>query len=425
MADKQKIRIRLKAYDHEIIDQSTKKIVETVVRTNATIRGPVPLPTEKHRYTVIRSPAQGQGLARALRDAHPQAPARHPRARRPRRSTRSSGSTCRPASTSRSRSSRRRARPIQFVLDEPGASARARARLGLGVDVGSAVGGSCHRCAPSMLASCAWRALRPGATRRPPSRRARSRGRLAAVARSGGRGSPVGARGGQGRPAAEGCARTPVRACRSARGRRRCRPAGPTGWRPNGAGVAALGWWCGRCRDALVAAACGSTGWRPRAGPGACSARWASAEGEEEGGEGDAGGRRGRGTGCGSAAFNRRSSSPRRWWVTLSNRWSTISNRWSIISKRWSTRSKRNVMRSSSWRQVVLGGDVGPADGWEHLHQGLRLTAAEHLLGGDEQLVASPFVDGHPSPRWSGDQWRGRSASDATRVDRSGSRVSG
>ena len=40
MADKQKIRIRLKAYDHEIIDQSTKKIVETVVRTNATDPGP-------------------------------------------------------------------------------------------------------------------------------------------------------------------------------------------------------------------------------------------------------------------------------------------------------------------------------------------------------------------------------------------------
>src|ERR1051325_10413355 len=59
MAEKgagQKIRIRLKAYDHEIIDQSTKKIVETVVRTQAKIRGPVPLPTEKHRYTVIRSP---------------------------------------------------------------------------------------------------------------------------------------------------------------------------------------------------------------------------------------------------------------------------------------------------------------------------------------------------------------------------------
>ncbi|MDP9453109.1 MAG: 30S ribosomal protein S10 [Actinomycetota bacterium] len=52
----QRIRIRLKAYDHEVIDQSTKKIVETAVRTQATIRGPVPLPTEKHRYTVIRSP---------------------------------------------------------------------------------------------------------------------------------------------------------------------------------------------------------------------------------------------------------------------------------------------------------------------------------------------------------------------------------
>ena len=52
----QSIRIRLKAYDHEIIDTSTKKIVETVLRTSATVRGPIPLPTEKHRYTVIRSP---------------------------------------------------------------------------------------------------------------------------------------------------------------------------------------------------------------------------------------------------------------------------------------------------------------------------------------------------------------------------------
>ena len=56
MAEKQKIRIRLKAYDHEVIDQSTKKIVETVLRTQATVRGPIPLPTEKHRFTVIRSP---------------------------------------------------------------------------------------------------------------------------------------------------------------------------------------------------------------------------------------------------------------------------------------------------------------------------------------------------------------------------------
>ena len=56
MAATQKIRIRLKAYDHEVIDQSTKKITETVVRTGASVRGPIPLPTEKHRYTVIRSP---------------------------------------------------------------------------------------------------------------------------------------------------------------------------------------------------------------------------------------------------------------------------------------------------------------------------------------------------------------------------------
>ena len=56
MAEKQKIRIRLKAYDHEIIDQSTKKIVETVVRTQAKVRGPVPLPTEIRRFCVVRSP---------------------------------------------------------------------------------------------------------------------------------------------------------------------------------------------------------------------------------------------------------------------------------------------------------------------------------------------------------------------------------
>ena len=56
MADDQKIRIRLNAYDNEVIDQSTKKIVETVTRTQASVRGPIPLPTEKHRFTVIRSP---------------------------------------------------------------------------------------------------------------------------------------------------------------------------------------------------------------------------------------------------------------------------------------------------------------------------------------------------------------------------------
>ena len=50
------IRIRLKAYDHEIIDRSTRMIVETALRTNAKVRGPIPLPTDKHRFTVIRGP---------------------------------------------------------------------------------------------------------------------------------------------------------------------------------------------------------------------------------------------------------------------------------------------------------------------------------------------------------------------------------
>jgi len=53
---KEKIRIRLKAYDHEIIDQSAKKIVETVKRTGAKISGPVPLPTDRSLYCVIRGP---------------------------------------------------------------------------------------------------------------------------------------------------------------------------------------------------------------------------------------------------------------------------------------------------------------------------------------------------------------------------------
>lgn len=52
----QKIRIRLKAYDHEVIDSSAKKIVETVTRTGAKVAGPVPLPTEKNIFCVIRSP---------------------------------------------------------------------------------------------------------------------------------------------------------------------------------------------------------------------------------------------------------------------------------------------------------------------------------------------------------------------------------
>ncbi|GBE57448.1 30S ribosomal protein S10 [bacterium BMS3Abin01] len=53
---KQKIRIRLKAYDHDLIDKSAKLIVEQAQRTGATIVGPVPLPTEKNVYCVIKSP---------------------------------------------------------------------------------------------------------------------------------------------------------------------------------------------------------------------------------------------------------------------------------------------------------------------------------------------------------------------------------
>jgi small subunit ribosomal protein S10 len=56
MAQSQKIRIRLKAYDHEVIDQSARKIVDTVQRTGAKVSGPVPLPTERTVYCVIRSP---------------------------------------------------------------------------------------------------------------------------------------------------------------------------------------------------------------------------------------------------------------------------------------------------------------------------------------------------------------------------------
>jgi small subunit ribosomal protein S10 len=53
---KQRIRIRLKAYDHKILDQSAAQIVDTAQRTGANVSGPVPLPTEINRYTVLRSP---------------------------------------------------------------------------------------------------------------------------------------------------------------------------------------------------------------------------------------------------------------------------------------------------------------------------------------------------------------------------------
>jgi small subunit ribosomal protein S10 len=52
---KQKLRIKIKAFDHKIIDQSTRKIIETAQRSGAQIFGPIPLPTEKKKYTVLRS----------------------------------------------------------------------------------------------------------------------------------------------------------------------------------------------------------------------------------------------------------------------------------------------------------------------------------------------------------------------------------
>ena len=52
----QKIRIRLKAYDHDAIDRAAREIVDTAERTGATVSGPVPLPTERNIYCVIRSP---------------------------------------------------------------------------------------------------------------------------------------------------------------------------------------------------------------------------------------------------------------------------------------------------------------------------------------------------------------------------------
>lgn len=56
MATNQNIRIRLKAFDHKLIDRSAREIVETAKRTGATVKGPVPLPTKVERYTVLISP---------------------------------------------------------------------------------------------------------------------------------------------------------------------------------------------------------------------------------------------------------------------------------------------------------------------------------------------------------------------------------
>lgn len=56
MKDQQKVRIRLKAFDHKLLDQSAVKIVETVRKNGSKVSGPIPLPTEKSTFTVLRSP---------------------------------------------------------------------------------------------------------------------------------------------------------------------------------------------------------------------------------------------------------------------------------------------------------------------------------------------------------------------------------
>ena len=56
MSDSQRIRIRLKAFDHRLIDRSANEIVQTAKRTGALVKGPIPLPTRKERFTILTSP---------------------------------------------------------------------------------------------------------------------------------------------------------------------------------------------------------------------------------------------------------------------------------------------------------------------------------------------------------------------------------
>lgn len=56
MAKQQKVRIKLRSYDHRILDQSAREIVNTAKRTGAKVSGPIPLPTKREGYTVLRSP---------------------------------------------------------------------------------------------------------------------------------------------------------------------------------------------------------------------------------------------------------------------------------------------------------------------------------------------------------------------------------
>ena len=78
----QKIRIRLKAFDYQLIDQSALEIVDTAKRTGAVVKGPVPLPTRIQRFDILRSPHVEQDVARPVRDPHAPAPDGHHRSHR-------------------------------------------------------------------------------------------------------------------------------------------------------------------------------------------------------------------------------------------------------------------------------------------------------------------------------------------------------
>lgn len=75
MASK-KIRIKLWAYEHSLVDQAAERIVETARRTGSKVSGPIPLPTEKEVVTILRAPHKYKGFPRTVRAAHPQAPDR-------------------------------------------------------------------------------------------------------------------------------------------------------------------------------------------------------------------------------------------------------------------------------------------------------------------------------------------------------------
>ena len=78
MAVKEKIRIRIKGYDHQLVDQSAEKIVQTAKRTGARVSGPVPLPTEKQIVTILRAVHKYKDSREQFEMQNPQETYRHP-----------------------------------------------------------------------------------------------------------------------------------------------------------------------------------------------------------------------------------------------------------------------------------------------------------------------------------------------------------